>query len=397
MSAIDSGIDPTAGYAIADRDGLDDAGTKLLVGTRKGLFVLSASEDRSAWRAHGPGFLGHIIQHAVLDPRDGRSLLVAAGTGHLGPTVFRSPDLGRTWQEAAAPPAFRPGDAHGRAVRSVFWLTPGHPDQPGTWYAGASPQGLFRTDDGGDTWEPVDGWNDHPSWGDWAEWPAIEGSPAGSILHSVCVDPRDADHLLVGLSGGGVFESTDGGRDWVPNNLGVAADFIPVPDPPYGHDPHCVRIHPAMPDRIYQQNHCGIYRLDQPATRWERIGDNMPREVGDIGFPVELHPRDPDTVWVFPMDGTDVWPRTSPDGRPAVYRTSDAGATWERQDAGLPERGWFTVKRQAMTTDHHDPVGVYFGTTSGEVWASTDEGSSWRCLAAHLPEVYSVEVGVHPG
>lgn len=386
-----------AGYAITDRDGLDAAGTKLLVGTRKGLWILAASPDRSSWSTHGPGFLGHIVQHAVLDPRDRRTLLVAAGTGHLGPTVFRSDDLGRTWREASRPPAFRPGDAHGRAVRSVFWLTPGHPDRPGTWYAGVSPQGLFRTDDGGDTWDPVDGWNDHPNWGEWAEWPAIEGSPAGSILHSVCVDPRDPDHLLVGLSGGGVFESTDGGADWAPLNEGVAADFLPDPDPPYGHDPHCVRFHPAMPDRIYQQNHCGLYRLDQPATRWVRIGDNLPRDVGDIGFPVELHPRDPDTAWVFPMDGTDVWPRTSPGGRPAVYRTRDAGATWERQDVGLPERAWYTVKRQAMTTDHADPVGVYFGTTSGEVWGSTDEGASWRCLAAHLPEVYSVEVGEHPG
>ncbi|HEX4901496.1 MAG TPA: hypothetical protein VFV42_01715 [Acidimicrobiales bacterium] len=384
--------DPTAGYRIEHRDGLDGPGPKLLVGTRKGLFLLSGQDDRARWTCHGPGFLGHIVQHAVLDPRDGRTLLVAAGTGHLGPTVFRSTDLGATWEEASAPPAFRPGDAHGRAVKAVFWLTPGPADEPGSWYAGASPQGLFRTDDGGDTWAPVDGWNDHPSWGDWAEWPDVEGTPSGSLLHSVNVDPRDPQHLYLGLSGGGVFESTDGGADWTPLNQGCVADFLPDPDPPYGHDPHCVRVHPAMPDRLYMQNHCGIYRLDRPSDRWVRIGDNMPREVGDIGFPVELHPRDPDTAWVFPMDGTDVWPRTSPDGRPAVYRTTDAGETWDRQDAGLPERGWWTVKRQAMTTDAADPVGVFFGTTSGEVWGSTDEGASWQCLASHLPEIYSVEV-----
>ena len=384
--------DPTAGYRIEDRDGLDGPGPKLLVGTRKGLFLLAGDDARSRWTCHGPGFLGHIIQHALLDPRDGETLLVAARTGHLGPTVFRSQDLGRTWTEASAPPAFRPGDAHGRSVRSVFWLTPGSADEPGSWYAGASPQGLFRSDDGGDTWAPVDGWNDHPSWGDWAEWPDVEGTPDGSMLHSVNVDPRDPQHLYLGLSGGGVFESTDGGADWAPLNQGCAADFLPDPDPPYGHDPHCVRVHPAMPDRLYMQNHCGIYRIDRPATRWERIGDNMPREVGDIGFPVELHPRDPDTAWVFPMDGTDVWPRTSPDGRPAVYRASDAGASWERQAEGFPERGWWTVKRQAMTTDADDPVGVFFGTTSGEVWGSADEGATWSCLASHLPEIYSVEV-----
>jgi len=238
----------------------------------------------------------------------------------------------------------------------------------------------------------VPGWNDHPSWPDWAEWP-IEGTPDGSMLHSVIVDPRDADHLYIGLSGGGVFESLDGGGDWTPMNAGCAADFLPDPDPEYGHDPHTVRMHPQMPDRLYQQNHCGIYRLDRPATTWERIGDNMPRPVGDIGFPIELHPRDPDTVWVFPMDGTDVWPRTSPDGRPAAYVTRDSGETWTRLDQGLPTRGWLTVKRQAMTVDDNDPVGVYFGTTSGELWASADEGATWSRIAEHLPEIYSVESG----
>ena len=190
-----------------------------------------------------------------------------------------------------------------------------------------------------------------------------------------------------------MFETTDGGGDWAPLNQGVAADFFPDPNPEFGHDPHTVRLHPQMPDRLYQQNHCGIYRLDRPEDRWTRIGDNMPREIGDIGFPIELHPRDPDTAWVFPMDGTDVWPRTSVDGRPAAYVTRDAGATWTAQTTGLPERAWFTVKRQAMTTDAEDPVGVYFGTTCGEVWASGDEGESWRCLARHLPEIYSVEIG----
>jgi photosystem II stability/assembly factor-like uncharacterized protein len=367
-------------------------GPRLLVGTRKGAWVLATDAARSAWASRGPIFLGHVVQHVVLDPRDRSTMLMAARTGHLGPTVFRSTDAGATWREATQPPAFRAGDRFGRSVRTVFWLTPGHADEPGHWYAGASPQGLFETTDGGDTWSPIDGWNDHENWETWAEWPDVVGTPDGSMLHSVNVDPRDRDHLYLGLSGGGVFESTDGGADWQPLNLGCAADFLPSPDTPFGHDPHCVRLHPLQPDRLYQQNHCGIYRIDRPADRWQRIGDNMPRDVGDIGFPVELHPRDPDTVWVFPMDGTDVWPRTSPDGRPAVFRTSDAGRSWVRLDAGLPRRGWFTVKRQAMTTDDRDPVGVYFGTTSGEVWGSGDEGETWSRIAAHLPEIYSVEV-----
>lgn len=373
-------------------DGSTFDGPVLLVSTRKGAFLLAGDRARRQWALTDPMFLGHVVQHLVLDPRDRTTLVMACRTGHLGPTVFRSSDMGATWQESSRPPAFEPGDVHGRAVRAVFWLTSGHPDEPGTWYAGTSPQGLFRTDDGGDTWSPVSGWNDHPSWGTWAEWPDTEGTPDGSLLHSVSVDPRDPAHLYIGLSGGGVFESVDRGADWRPLNAGCTVDFLPDPNPEFGQDPHCVRMHPARPDRLYQQSHCGIYRIDRPSDRWERIGSSMPPEIGDIGFPIQLHPRDPDTAWVFPMDGTDVWPRTSPGGRPAAYVTRDGGVSWERQDHGFPTRGWFTVKRQAMCADDGTPLGLYLGTTSGEIWASADEGATWRCIAAHLPEIYSLEV-----
>jgi photosystem II stability/assembly factor-like uncharacterized protein len=342
---------------------------------------------------------GSIVHHLVLDPRDGRTLLLAARTGHLGPTVFRSTDQGKSWKEAERPPAFRKakeGETE-RAVDHVFWLTPGHVSEPGVWYAGSSPQGLFRTEDGGVTWSPVAGFNDHPDLGKWTL-NFDNQTPDGSKLHSVLVDPRDARHLYLGMSAGGFFESTDAGASWRPLNEGVAADFMPQPDPEYGHDPHCVALHPLAPDRLYQQNHCGIYRLDRPGRRWVRIGDNMPRDIGDIGFPVVLHPRDPETVWVFPMDGTSVWPRTSVDGKPAAYRTRDGGRTWIRLDRGLPsEQGWFTVKRQAFCADGGQPVGLAFGTTSGEVWWSADEGDSWRQVAAHLPHIYSVVAAELPG
>jgi photosystem II stability/assembly factor-like uncharacterized protein len=364
---------------------------RLLVGTRKGLFTLTPTAS-GRWDLDEPAFLGHVIQHAVADPRDPTRVVVAARTGHLGPTVFVSDDAGAHWNEARVPPAFRAGDPLERAVRTVFWLTPAPESQPATWYAGASPQGLFRSDDGGNAWAGVDGWNDHPHWATWAEWPE-ENTPDGSLLHSVNVDPRDPNHLYIALSSGGVFESHDGGDDWHPLNAGSVTAFLPNESPEFGQDPHCVRLHPLQPDRLYQQNHCGIYRMDRIEGTWVRIGDNMPRDIGDIGFPVELHPRDPDTAWVFPMDGTDVWPRTSPGGRPAVYVTRDTGKSWQRTAQGLPARGWFTVKRQAMTTDRAEPVGVYFGTTGGEVWASADEGDSWHCIAAHLPEIYSLEVG----
>lgn len=227
-------------------------------------------------------------------------------------------------------------------------------------------------------------------WEMWSEWPE-QMTPDGSMLHSINIDPRDPAHMYIALSSGGVFETTDRELDWKPINKGCAALFHPDPDPEFGHDPHCVRIHPLQPDRLYQQNHCGIYQMDRHDERWVRIGDNMPPDVGDIGFPIELHPRDPDTAWVCPMDGTDVWPRTSPEGRPAVYVTRDAGESWTRCDKGLPTPAWFTVKRQAMTLDDAPEIGVYFGTTSGELWASTDEGATWNCIASHLPEIYLVE------
>ena len=365
----------------------------LLVATRKGAFILKADRSRRAWKVAGPIYFGHIVHHMVLDPRDRRTLLIAARTGHLGPTVFRSTDVGKSWKEAAKPPAFpkAPEGEKGRVVDHVFWLSAGHPSEPNVWYAGTSPQGLFRSEDGGDTWAPVAGFNDHPMHPKWTGGEQ-DGTPDGPKLHSILIDPRNARHLYIGMSSGGVFESVNKGADWKPLNAGCLADFRPDKYPEYGHDPHCVRLHPLAPDILYQQNHCGIYRMERSAGTWVRIGESMPKKVGDIGFPMVLHPRDPATVWVFPMDGTTVWPRTSPGGKPAAYVTRNAGKTWQRLDAGLPRsQGWFTVKRQAMSCDAHDPVGVYFGTTGGEVWASRNEGAKWSCIARHLPEIYAVE------
>lgn len=363
----------------------------VLIATRKGAFLLRGDGSRKKWKLSEPILLGNIIHHLVADPRDGRTLLMAARTGHLGPTVFRSDNGGKSWKEAKTPPAFPKAAEGGRVVDHVFWLTPGHVSEPGVWYAGTSPQGLFRSDDGGDTCGGVSGFNDHPMRPAWTGG-SQDATPDGPKMHSVLVDPRNPNHLYIGMSSGGVFESTSRGADWKPLNAGCAADFLPQKDPEYGHDPHCLQLHPLDPDVLYQQNHCGIYRMRRPEGRWVRIGDNMPKKVGDIGFPMTLHPRDPATVWVFPMDGTAVWPRTSPDGRPAAYVTRNGGKKWKRQDRGLPERAWYTVKRQAMAADSHDPVGLYFGTTCGEVWGSRNEGDRWIPLASHLPHVYSIEV-----
>ncbi|EXI89352.1 MAG: putative plant photosystem II stability/assembly factor [Candidatus Accumulibacter regalis] len=368
----------------------------LLVATRKGAWLYHSDAARERWRVDGPHFLGHIISHLVLDPRDGRTLLAAAKTGHLGPTIFRSTDLGRSWSEARHPPAFasaaKDGEGlPGRTVDHTFWLTPGNPDQPEVWYAGTSPQGLFRSRDGGVSWAPFSCINDDPQYRRWMG-SVQDGTPDGPKLHSIIVDPRDAAHLYLAMSGGGVHESVDGGLSFKPllDQLKVVEGFDRA-DPTF-HDPHCVRLCPSQPDRLYQQNHCGVFRLDRPSEQWLDIGRNLPAEVGDVGFPLVVHPRDADTAWVFPMDGTSVWPRTSPDGKPAVYATRDGGQSWRRLDAGLPSsQAWWTVKRQAMSADGLDPVGLYFGTTSGELWMSRDEGLHWQCIARHLPEIYAVE------
>ena len=374
-------------------DGISKGPISVLIGTRKGAYILRGDKSRRTWKLSDIMFLGQIIHHLVVDPRDGKTILAAARTGHLGPTMYRSTDFGKTWKESERPPAFPkvPEGRTGLVLNHVFWLTPGHASQPGVWYAGSSPQGLFRTEDGGRTWEGVAGFNEHPMRNTWCGGDK-DGTPDGPKMHSINIDPRNPKHMYIGMSSGGVFETTDGGSDWKPLNKGCAADFLPVPDPEFGHDPHSVSLHPLMPDRLYQQNHCGIYRMERPEGAWIRIGNNMPKKVGDIGFPIVLHPRDPDTVWVFPMDGTGVWPRTSPEGKPAGYVTRNAGKTWKRLDTGLPKPAWFTVKRQAMASDRHDPVGLYLGTTSGELWASRNEGAKWTCLANHLPEIYSVEV-----
>ena len=365
----------------------------LLVATRKGAWLFRSDPARRRWTAEGPHFLGHVINHLVLDPRDGRTLLAAAKTGHLGPTIFRSTDLGRSWTEAARPPAFPKASdpGKGRSVDHTFWLTPGHAGESGTWYAGTAPQGLFRSADGGVTWAPVAGFNDHPLFSTFGS-DIQGGTPDGPTVHSINIDPRDARHLYVGMSSGGVHESLDGGASWSPllGGLEVVEGFDKAN--PMFHDPHCVRIAPSNPDRLYQQNHCGIYRLDRPATDWTRIGKTMPKRVGDVGFPMVVHPHDADTAWVFPMDGGTVWPRTSVQGVPGAFVTRNGGKTWKRQAAGMPgSQAWWTVKRQAMTADTRDPVGLYFGTTSGELWMSRDEGERWSCMARHLPEIYAVE------
>jgi hypothetical protein len=377
----------------------------LLIGTTKGAFILDAGAGRRTWKLRGPFHFGQVVNDMRVDPRDGETLLATATGGHLGPTIYISTDRGETWNEAKRPPRFEKGEpaepgkqqtTRGLAVKACFWLEPGHADQPGTWYVGTTPAGLFRSSDAGRTWRGVSGVNESELWGIWNSY-GDNAPPGGSMMHSLQIDPRNPRHMYASISGGGTCETTNQGRTWKPLNKGLEIDFLPGEPGDFGHDPHCMIIHPADPDRLYQQNHCGSYALDRSqGDRWTRIGRNMPKSVGDIGFPMVGHPTDPDTVYVFPMDGTQVWPRTSPDGKPSVYRTRDGGASWERCDVGLPRKNaWYTVKRQCMCADDEPRrTGLYFGTTSGDVWASRDGADSWTRIAEGLPHIYSVRHGV---
>lgn len=385
-----------------------------LLGTRKGAWALRRTgSGPTDWTASEPWFFGCQVHHLVQDPRGAGTILASVKTGHLGPTVFRSTDGGRTWTESARPPKFKTPEQYagsplpeddprrkGRTIDHVFFLAPGHASTPGRWYAGTSGIGLFRSDDDGVSWDAVDSFNDLPVLREWA-YGFSEQTPDGAKCHSVQVHPADPNRIVLGLSGGGVFLSKDAGATWGPVNLGVAMDFAPPKtdgtEYETGHDPHDLVIHPAKPDRWYHQNHCGIYRLDwdeaAPKQRWHRIGDHMPKDVGDIGFPMTCHPRNADVCWVVPMDGGTVWPRTSVGGKPAVFRTRDGGASWQRLDTGLPATAWYTVLRQSMAHDGRDPLGLAFATTSGDVWFSSDEGDRWHCVARHLPKIWSVTAG----
>ena len=262
----------------------------LLVATRKGAFVLRGDSSRRGWRIEEPHFLGHETNHLTTDPRDGTTWLLAAKTGHLGPTVFRSTDRGQSWSEARRPPAFpkAPEGQDGPAVDRVFCLAPGHASQPGVWWAGSVPHALFRSEDGGVSWELVVGFSDYLDGLRKQEPPRFFPTPGGAITHSILVDPRDPDHLYVSLSTGGCFETADAGASWRPLNQGVSADFLPDPDPEFGQDPHCMVLSPADPDRLYQQNHCGVYRLDRPrrtlgANRTEPAGRGRGRRFPHRG------------------------------------------------------------------------------------------------------------------
>jgi photosystem II stability/assembly factor-like uncharacterized protein len=347
----------------------------LLVGTRKGLFQLH-SDDRRSWTLEGPSLEGWDILHALVDPRDG-TLYAAANTFPYGGTVQRSRDMGETWERAEE---IGLPEETGLKLEKTWHVRPGR--EPGELWLGAAPGALLRSADGGATFETVMSLTQHETRDRW------QPGAGGMCCHSIQLDPGDPARMYAAISAAGSFRTDDGAESWVPINKNVAADFMPDKYPEVGQCVHKLLVHPARPDRLWQQNHCGVYRSDDRGDTWERLdGNGLP---SGFGFPIMIHPREPDTAWVIPEQAD--LNRVTAEGRLGVYRTHDAGASWELAATGLPERAWTGVLREASATDALDPVGVYFGTQNGAVWVSPNEGDEWIEAARDLPPILSVEV-----
>jgi photosystem II stability/assembly factor-like uncharacterized protein len=348
----------------------------ILLGTKKGAFILESDAQRRSWRLRGPFCETWPMNHVIADPATG-TIYGGGGDAWFGPAIWRSADLGASWAHSSDGLAYQEGE---EPIKTVWSLAP-HGDR---LYAGIEPAGLFRSDDAGQSWRHVTGLRNHPSRPHW------QPGGGGLILHSLVPHPSDQRQLWVGISSAGVFHSADGGESWEPRNRGTRADFLPEGQnyPELGQCVHCLVQAPGMPDRLYQQNHCGMYRSDDGGRHWDSIEAGLP---STFGFPAAVHPRDPATLYLLPLNG-DIAGRYVPDARAAVWRTRDGGDRWEDLREGLPQENvFFGVLRQAMATDRLEPAGVYFGTNSGSLFASADEGESWRCIAQHLPLISSVE------
>ena len=348
----------------------------LLLGTKKGVFVLDSDSDRRCWSLRGPFCDTWPINHVVGDPDSG-AIYGGGGNEWFGPAVWKSTDVGRSWTHSSEGLAYAEGE---EPIKSVWSLARTN----GALLAGVQPAGLFESNDGGESWRQITGLRDHPSRTEW------QPGGAGLILHSLVIHPTNERRIWVGISAAGVFHSDDDGATWEPRNRGTRCDFLPedMRYPEFGQCVHNLAIAPGDGERLYQQNHCGMYRSDDGGRQWTSIEDGLP---SSFGFPAAVHPRDPETLYLLPLNG-DIQGRYAPDAKVAVWRTRDGGASWQDLREGLPqENAFLTVLRQAMTTDKLEPAGVYFGTSSGALYASADEGETWRCIAQHLPAISSVE------
>jgi photosystem II stability/assembly factor-like uncharacterized protein len=352
----------------------------LAVGTRKGLFLARSGDGRATWALDGPHFGSNAIYSVAIDTRtEPVRILAGLHSMHWGPTVFRSDDLGATWQETEGGAVRFPAESGG-ALQRVWQLRPAPATQPGVVWAGCEPGSLFRSEDRGETFSLVEGLWNHPHRPKW------EPGGGGLCLHTVLPHPNDPDRMLVAISTGGVYRTADGGVTWAPANRGINAGFLPGEEPEYGQCVHKVALHPDRPDLLFLQNHGGVYRSDDGGTTWGPIENGLPAV---FGFSVVAHPSRVGTAYIYPLVSDEH--RVPPEARMRVYRTEDAGESWEALGAGLPQdNAYSTVLRDAMATDDEAPAGVYLGTRTGDVYASRDDGDSWAAVANFLPDVLVV-------
>jgi photosystem II stability/assembly factor-like uncharacterized protein len=374
------------------------AGVRVLVGTKKGAFVLTSDEGRREWAVDGPQFGGWELYHLKGSPADPDRIWASQSGGWFGQLIQRSDDGGRNWSPVGKDFTYEAIDGQGPGTHQSFdgtpkpweftrvWhLEPSLTD-PDTVYAGVEDAALFRTTDGGQSWVELSGLRNHGSGPQW------QPGAGGMCLHTILLHPTDEQRMFTAISAAGVFRSDDGGASWLAINQGLKSEGIPDPTGEVGHCVHNLAMHPSRPDTLFMQKHWDVMRSDDAGASWHEISGDLPT---DFGFPIEVHTHEPETVYVVPI--TSDYLHVPPDGRLRVYRSRTGGGEWEPLTNGLPqEHCYVNVLRDAMAVDRLDECGIYFGTTGGQVYCSPDGGDSWQAVVRDLPAVLSVEVQTLP-
>jgi serine/threonine protein kinase len=356
----------------------------LLVGTNKGAFLVRSSRDRASWDVAGPYFHGQGVYAMAYDGRNGRHRLWLSANNMMWGTFLRSSDdFGRIWTNPLEANIRFPIES-GASLRNIWQICLGRSHEPETLYCGVEPAALFESRDEGESWSLVRGLYNHPHRLRWMP------SNGGLVLHTILPDPSNKNRMYVGISSGGVYRTEDGGGTWQARNNGIRVMFLPEKFPEFGQCVHKMVLHESRPERLFLQNHGGLYRSDNRGDSWRDIAHGLP---ADFGFAMLMHPHDPDCVYIVPVDSEEF--RCTPGGQLRVYRTRNAGGSWESLSRGLPQKGAYeTVLRDALATDSLDPAGIYFGTRSGKLYGSRDEGKNWTRIAEGLPQILCVKAAV---